>query len=204
MNTLITVPMKDPALAKTRLATTLSPSARHKLARLLYRRTLELLQNVAATAGADLAVVTQAAETLALAQEFGAYPIVEPSPPDLCESVYAASQWAIGRGYTRLCVIPADLVAPAQDELLDFLQSPAQVTICPSADQGTNALLLSPPDAIDFRYGPASALAHFAAAEAAGLAPRWMPLASLQFDLDHCEDLSRALVQVPAMRAVCP
>ncbi len=56
---------------------------------------------------------------------------------------------------------------------------------------GTNALLLAPPNAIDFRFGEGSRAAHAAAAEAAGAT--YVELdGPLSFDLDTPEDLLEA------------
>ena len=203
MKTLIAVPMKDPALCKTRLADSLSTEARKDLARLLYRRTLDFLAPLAEDGATDVAVVTGEGEAADVARSCGMQVITEDAPGSLINAVETASAWACAQGYDRLCVIPADLVAPIQNDLRRFLNSTAAVTICPSSDQGTNALLVSPPDAISFHYGPRSALAHFSAAERAGLTPVLMPLASLSFDLDHSSCLNRAMTIDPEIKAVC-
>ena len=54
--------------------------------------------------------------------------------------------------------------------------------------RGTNALLVSPPDAIGFAFGPGSRAAHRAAADAAGAAVV-EPDGPLALDLDLPEDL---------------
>ena len=56
-STLITVPMKDPAASKTRLAHAISGRERVRLAQLLFRRTLTFLTPFAAEDGIELAVV---------------------------------------------------------------------------------------------------------------------------------------------------
>ena len=57
--TLIVVPMKDLSASKTRLAGTLSNSARNKLVRLLYQKTLNFLIPIAAMEKVEIAVVTK-------------------------------------------------------------------------------------------------------------------------------------------------
>ena len=214
MKTLITVPMKDPKLSKTRLSGGLSDAARSRLARLLYRRTLDFLHPIAEKTGdymmpdlmrtgADLSVVTGSAVAGEMARSRGVAVIADPDPCTLSEAVATASCWACRRGYDRFCVIPADLIAPRSSDLMRFLESPGVVTICPSADQGKNALLVAPPDAIGFHYGPGSARAHFKAAQAVGLRPVLMPLDSLSFDLDSSDCLHHAMEAAPDIRAVC-
>lgn len=203
MKTLIVVPMKDPASAKTRLAGDLGAAARKRLVRLLYTRTLDLLAPVAQASGADLAVITRSPQVAALAQAGGVRVMDEPRRSDLNTALKHAAQLALGQGYDRLCVIPADLAAPAPSDLLHLLDSRASVTICPSADQGTNALLLSPPDAIGFRYGPRSALLHRQEAQARGLTTCLLPLDSLSFDIDTSTCLTRAIRAVPDIARAC-
>lgn len=203
MTTLIVVPMKDPARSKTRLQNALSDPARVRLVRLLYRRTLEFLAPVADSTGATLAVVTQSEEARGLADAQNVTVIAEPAGADLSGAVTTAGHWASARGFQRMCVIPADLTAPLERDLIRFLECPAPVTICPSEDSGTNALLVSPPDALTFHYGPNSARAHWRVAEARGLAPVLMPLDSLSFDIDTSDGLRRATASVPDLNAVC-
>jgi 2-phospho-L-lactate guanylyltransferase len=59
------------------------------------------------------------------------------------------------------------------------------------ASAGTNALLLSPPDALPFAFGPGSYEAHLRAARERGLDVRVRERPHLAFDLDTAEDLAR-------------
>ena len=203
MRTLITVPMKNPRASKTRLRGALSDPARDRLVRLLYRRTLEFLGPVAGNHGAALAVVTGDTVAADMARTAGFAVIEEPRDTDLSGALTAAGHWAVDRGYDRLCIIPADLAAPLATDMDRLLSSEAAVTVCPSVDRGTNALLLSPPDAIRFRYGPASALRHLEEAQAKGLTAVLLPLDSLSFDIDTSACLTRAMDVVPELQQAC-
>ena len=94
-------------------------------------------------------------------------------------------------GARHLLVVPADLPTLSAGDLQALLADhKSGVTICPAAeDGGTNALLLSPPTAIPFLYGPDSAARHRAAAEAAGLPVRVMNIPGFARDVDSPEDL---------------
>ncbi len=203
MSDLIAIPMKDLSECKTRLASCLGEKARSNLARLLYIRTLEFITPIALENGFDLAVVTNSTEAINIASAFKAQIIHEPPFGTLSKAVKLASDWACINKYDRFCVIPADLVAPDPGEMKKFLNSKAIVTICPSVDQGTNALMLSPPNAIEFHYGPRSSIAHFNSAMKAGLKPVLMPFESLSFDLDQTDCLDRAFAIVPEFREAC-
>lgn len=202
MSTLIVVPMKDPAVSKSRLSGHISDAVRARLARLLYDRTLAFLKPIADAKGCDLAVVTGSRDAARRARQLGVSVIVEPFGAGLSDAVHAAALHAVAHNYRRLCVIPADLAAPLAHDLERLLSSPADITICPSLDMGTNALLVSPPLAIPFCYGPQSALRHQVAAEARGITPVLMPLKSLSFDVDTSNCLRRARADVPAIEAM--
>ncbi len=195
--------MKNLSECKTRLSGSLSEKARSDLARLLYVRTIEFIRPLAFQNGFDVAVVTRSQEAVSIAKAFELKIIPEPISGTLSKAAKLASEWACINGYEQLCLIPADLVAPDKEEMTNFLKSKASVTICPSIDKGTNALMLSPPNAIDFHYGPQSALAHFNSANVAGLKPVFMHLESISFDLDHTDCLNRAYSLVPEIREVC-
>ncbi|MEM6304895.1 MAG: 2-phospho-L-lactate guanylyltransferase [Pseudomonadota bacterium] len=201
--TLITVPMKDPARAKTRLAGELSPQARLRFVELIYTRTLDMLVPVAHQAGATLSVVTGSSRAATLARRFDVRVIEEPGELGLTAAVGHVAGFAVAEGFDRLCVIPADLAAPLAADVRMLLESDADVTICPSTDEGTNALLVAPPDAIAFQYGPHSARLHLQSARALGLCARMMDLDSLSFDIDTSACLTRAMRAVPQIAQAC-
>lgn len=69
------------------------------------------------------------------------------------------------------------------------------VTLVPSRDgDGTNAILVSPPDAFAPSFGPGSFARHRAQAAAAGIACRTLELPGLALDIDEPHDL-RDLMQ---------
>ncbi len=87
-------------------------------------------------------------------------------------------------------VAPADIAS-----VIDALPAHRGAVICPSHDGGTNALALRPPDAIPFRFGPQSSLAHLHEAAARGVSTHVLHLPSLD-DIDAPRDL-RAFVGHP-------
>lgn len=109
---------------------------------------------------------------------------------------------ARAEGAPSVLVLPGDLphVSPeALDELVlaaDAAMAAAAggplVAIVPSdARNGTNALLLRPPQVIDPAFGPGSFEAHLRAAESAAAAVQVVSPSELGFDLDTPEDLER-------------
>ncbi len=193
MTTLIVVPMKDPVRSKTRLATVLAPRERADLARCLFRRTLTVLQAAQEMRAFDLAVVTASAEVSALARETGIQVLAEQPGGTLNAALEQAARWAMEHGYQRLGVIPADLAAPDPGDVVRLLAVTAPVVVCPSLYGGTNALLVTPPGIIPFRYGPASARHHIETAAASGAAAETLALESFRLDVDTSECLTQAL-----------
>ena len=93
-----------------------------------------------------------------------------------------------------MLTLPGDipLVTPAEIGRLIAAHRPApSFTIAPSHDeQGSNAILLSPPDAVPLRFGEDSFFPHLAAAEARGIAPTIVHLPGIAFDIDNPADLA--------------
>jgi 2-phospho-L-lactate guanylyltransferase len=76
------------------------------------------------------------------------------------------------------------------------------VVIVPSSDgAGTNALLRTPPDIIESRFGPGSFEAHWSQAQARGVPVEVARPAGLMFDIDTPEDVAELLVRAPDCRA---
>jgi 2-phospho-L-lactate guanylyltransferase len=107
---------------------------------------------------------------------------------------------ALREGARAVLVVPADLPLlsiDALDRLLDGADAALAagsgrplVAIAPSdARNGTNALLLFPPDVIAPRFGEHSFEAHVRAAAAADATLQVVPDPALGFDLDTPEDL---------------
>src|SRR4029077_16354525 len=64
-------------------------------------------------------------------------------------------------------------------------------TIAPSHDErGSNAILLSPPDAVPLRCGDCRFFPHTPAAEARGIAPTVLHLPGIALDIDNPRDLA--------------
>ena len=109
---------------------------------------------------------------------------------------------------TAVLVLPADLPAvsaAAIDELIDAAAEGAHgITRLAAAvpdrhGLGTNALLITPPGAINPAFGEASRAAHAAQADAAGV--RWLELdGPLALDLDTPADLLDAEAAIGSLR----
>jgi len=75
------------------------------------------------------------------------------------------------------------------------------VIIVPSADgTGTNALVRTPPDAIESRFGKDSFRAHLEQARVRGIAAEVMRPPDIVFDVDTPEDVAALLSRAPDCR----
>ena len=116
-----------------------------------------------------------------------------------------AREKAVADGATSLLVFPADLpLLRAQDvgavaEAGDGGEESLAAVAPDAAGKGTNALLLRPPDALPFLFGPDSFAAHLDAARERGVKTRVVERPNLGFDLDTADDLRR--LAAPASHA---
>ncbi|MEM6609435.1 MAG: 2-phospho-L-lactate guanylyltransferase [Pseudomonadota bacterium] len=203
MNTLVVVPMKSAVLSKTRLSGCLTDVTRRRVAQHLFRRTITTLARLQTHVAFDLAVVTASAAIARVAETAGATQIADPDR-GLNAALASAARYADENRYDQICIFPADLTAPTDEELVRVITqqtSADAVLICPSVDGGTNALRLRP-GAMDFCFGVGSARRHAHAARQAGLTPITLRLASLSCDIDTAADLAHAMRQDRALRAM--
>jgi 2-phospho-L-lactate guanylyltransferase len=183
------VPVKALSRAKSRLAETLDPAARARLMHDTLRRTLHALKQVQAIR--DVVVITRDDEVSRWATEWGAQ-VVREHGEGLNESLREARTNFLSAD--ALLVTPADLGWPAVEDIEAMIALAADVpsvVIAPDRhERGTNALLLRPPDVIDFCFGTDSAAQHAARASEKGITPQWYRSSSLSLDVDDPEDLA--------------
>jgi 2-phospho-L-lactate guanylyltransferase len=202
------LPVKAPANAKQRLSGILTPDQRERLARLMYE---DVLEKLCSARGIDRVVVVTSDRTAAdHARHAGALVFEEQEQRGHSHSADAAARRAMALGALTVLLAPIDvpLVTPAEIEEL-AANARRGVVIVPSSDgTGTNALLRTPPDVIESRFGPGSFEAHWNQARARGVPAQVARPAGLMFDIDTPEDVAELLVRAPDCRAArflqCP
>lgn len=194
MKLAVIVPVKPPNEAKSRLATVLTPGKRLAVARHLCERTLDIVEG---WSPADLRlVVSRDADLLADAHGRGWIGVRE-EVAGLNSALTQATARAVCEGVDALLVIPSDLPLLTTADL-DGLATLAEegtpvVVIAPCRrGDGTNALLLCPPDAIPFAFGPDSFAEHCRLAEMRHIPARVFRSPTVALDLDTPEDLQAA------------
>ncbi len=212
----VLVPLRSLSGAKTRLHDVLDPAERAELATRLLRGVIEAVR--AWGKAGRLVVVSGEDEVTSLAAELGAEGFVQRSR-GMNEGLEEARAALDGDAGTLL-VLPTDLptVSGAALERLEgaFLElfrtarasgegkhaARVALVVTDAAGDGTNALLLHPPDVIPFAFGRGSRSAHLGAAERVGAAAEAIRDEELSFDLDTPADLERWRRRRGAYRAL--
>lgn len=202
MNVVVAVPVKDLVNAKQRLIPILSPAERCDLARAMLEDVLEALTR--AQIGTVL-VVTRDASVEAVAARHGAGTLAEEANRGHTEAVAHAQRSALAGGARRFLTIPGDVPCVTSGELTALADAPLEVPgalFVPSLSGfGTNAAVLTPPDAMPLKFGEPSFDNHLVAARAAGLRPVVRRLPGLGLDIDAPEDLVLLLDRAPRTRS---
>ena len=176
--------------AKSRLGAVLDAEERRDLALRLAETTVSA---AVATDGIDeTLVVTPDDEVRDLALRAGARPLRQRSG-GLNDGLRQARDEAVAAGARAILVLPIDIprVSPSLLEPVVALARGSEpvVAIVPDRhDRGTNALLVAPPDLIDFCFGGDSKDAHVGAARAVGARVELLD-GPLTLDIDTPEDL---------------
>ena len=178
--------------AKSRLGETLDAEERRELVDRMLERTVRA---ALATPGiAETVVVSPDREALAAAAGLGARTLLQRSQ-GLNRGLREARDDALAGGADAIAIVPIDLplispgaLAELTAPLLAVAERPLVVLAPDRHGRGTNALLLAPPDAIEFGFGGDSRAAHAACAAESGA--RYVELdGTLSVDLGTADDL---------------
>jgi 2-phospho-L-lactate guanylyltransferase len=190
------VPAKPSGQAKSRLAGVLSGRARRALAERLLDHVLDVV--IATVGAARTIVVSRDSTVLALARARRAVPLRERGG-DLNRALQQGAARAAQGGARAVLLVFGDLPQLRGAELGAMIAAAGRArTVVAAPDRagtGTNALLVAPPDAIAFRFGPRSLARHRRAALRGGARWRLAEAPGLAFDVDRPADY-RALARM--------
>jgi 2-phospho-L-lactate guanylyltransferase len=183
------IPVKSLAAGKSRLSSTLDPERRMQLTRESLRRVVHVLQN---TPGIAEIVVISVDEAVAEWAKRWHVTFLREEKRGLNEALAQARQHVSHA--PAVLVLHSDLAAVSVNDI------ESMVALCDAGERcvviapdrhghGTNALLLKPPQVINFAFGPGSAQRHIAQAEAQGITPTLYHSESISLDLDSPDDL---------------
>ena len=186
----VIIPVKRLGNAKSRLSPLLTDGERKQFC-------LKMLEDILRTVKStkrinQTVVVSNDPEVFHVAKNFEAAYLGE-RKTGLNEAVSEAIGWCIERRATSVLVLPADipLVTPTDLNRMLALREKASMVISPSrSGKGTNALLLTPPNACPTFYGPRSFQRHLEEASKRKVSFRKFRSQKIALDVDTVEDLT--------------
>jgi 2-phospho-L-lactate guanylyltransferase len=190
MRAIAVVPVKRFALAKSRLASGVDAARKPELVAAMVADVLEAIRG--ARTIEQTIMVTGEPRAQELAAEFGATVVPDPADAGHNEAALAGIARAEADGAECVVLLPGDcpLLDPRElDKLLTGVPDPYVGVVPDRHGEGTNALVLAPPSAIEPSFGEGSRARHVEAARAAGVAFGVEELASLGLDLDTPADV---------------
>ncbi len=195
------LPLKGLDQAKQRLREALGAQPRRALVEAMFADVLIALRRTTGLCG----ILVVSADTVAqrIAEGYGAE-VIDDDQRGHSQAAARGIAHARQAGAERVLLVPGDcpLLDPA--ELTELITAPAparSVAIVPDRHgSGTNALLISPPEAFGPAFGPGSRARHEQQARAAGLESRTVAVPSLALDVDTPEDLAEIEATLGRMR----
>jgi 2-phospho-L-lactate/phosphoenolpyruvate guanylyltransferase len=203
MSTIAILPVKRFGAAKQRLAEMLGAGSRQALAHAMFSDVLASLRRVPGLDSVTVVTADRAAESAALAERVRVVRDTEEAGQS--QAALIGIREAQAAGIDRVLLVPGDtpLLDPA--EVADLLERAPAIAIVPDRHgTGTNALVLSPPGAIEPSFGPGSFARHTAAAEAAGVRHSVERVPTLMLDVDTPEDLAELATALEGRRGQAP
>lgn len=201
MTTIAILPIKSLDRAKHRLSAELDPVPRRALVEAMFSDTLVALRRSAVID--QVLVVTGDHAAQRIGGGYGAHVIEDPEVGHSDAALRGVAR-ALELGATRALLVPGDcpLIDPTElDALARRDAAEPSVLIVPDRHgHGTNALLLTPPDALAPSFGEGSHDRHHAHARAAGVTSETVEVPSLALDVDTPEDLATVEARLESSR----
>lgn len=195
------LPVKRFAAAKGRLATGIDEARRETLVAAMLEDVLEAIG--AARMVERVVVVSDEPLAAELARGAGAEIVADPPEEGHSEAALAGIAHAAELGARCAILLPGDcpLLDPRElDRLLTGVPERYAAIVPDRHGSGTNALVLTPPDAIRPAFGEGSRARHVDAAREAGIPFAVEELPSLALDLDTPADLVALTRELAAKR----
>jgi 2-phospho-L-lactate/phosphoenolpyruvate guanylyltransferase len=189
LHTTAVLPVKGLTSAKRRLEAALAPRDRRRVAEAMFLDAITKLPRSRCLD--DVLVVTSDPSVARQARWFGHRVLEQERDEGHSQAARAGALAAKAEGADRVAMLAVDCPLMDVEELDSRLgHSPRAALIVPDRHgTGTNALVLSPPDALAPAFGPDSCSRHVSRARAGGISFAHEEIESLAIDLDTPEDL---------------
>jgi len=193
MRTLAILPIKSFGAAKQRLSGLLGNGSRQALAQAMF---LDVLASLRRVSGIDaVAVVTADSDAEMAARRGGVHLLYDPHEAGQSAAARIGIRHGLELGFERVLLVPGDTPLIESGEIAMMLhraeeEGTAAVIVPDRHGTGTNALLLTPPEAMVPSFGPDSLERHRKAALGGGISHSVEAVASLMLDVDTPDDLA--------------
>jgi len=205
MNSVAIVTAKRFTSAKQRLAGSIDETLRLALVEAMLG---DVLDSVGRARTVDhMIVVTGEGRAGEIARDFGAETIHDADDASHSQAASMGVNRAIELGASSVALLPGDcpLLDPKElDRLLTGLQTPFVSVVPDRHGTGTNALALSPPDAIVPAFGEGSCRRHLDLARTAGIPHTTEELPTLALDLDTPADFVALTIKLDLNQGEAP
>jgi 2-phospho-L-lactate guanylyltransferase len=186
------VPVKDMTLAKRRLSSRYSPAFRRRLAEVMLEDVLAALTGSAVLA--DVVLVTEDPTARDMAKTWHAR-VIDDGARDGHTGAVTAAIRRLGGAFDGMLTMPGDVPLTTSEEVDSLLEGhgPAPAfSIVPAHDgRGSNAIVMTPMNAVPLAFGDDSFGPHVAAARSMAIEPRIVDAKGIGLDIDHPDDLAR-------------
>ena len=191
MSLWVIIPVKPLRRSKSRLSDVLTEDERTLLNYHMLENTLSILKEIHNIDG--VLVVSRDPGALSLARTFEAKTLQEDGEPGLNLALKRAVVVAKAYSANSIMILPADLpliTCKEIESVIDKLDANNKMIISPDRRMsGTNMLIVSPADLVEFSFGPGSFERHVRQAQAKNAHIDVYQLESVGLDIDLPEDL---------------
>lgn len=188
------LPIKDLSGVKTRLGNILDIDERRLLVRAMAEDVVAALKGAKGLAG--IHVVTHDKRVIAWARSHDLGLIDDTGASGLSDAIALAAQETSARGAQAILIVLADTPLSSTSDFEALIEASEKssaarhMILSPSRDgDGSNCMLVAPPDAMGFHYGGGSAKAHTDEAARTGLPVTLVKRTGIGHDVDTQADL---------------
>ncbi len=190
MSLWVIVPVKPLRRSKSKLTNVLSEDERAVLNLNMYENTLKALKDISIPH--QVLVVSKDSSVLSLARSYKTKTLQEDGEGGLNLALKKSIQVIKAYSAQSVLILPADLPFITKEDIegvMNYVEDKPFVLISPDRKMnGTNLLFMSPPDLIDFSFGPGSFERHVRQAQSQNVHIEVRKFDGVELDIDSPED----------------
>ena len=183
------IPVKDLEHSKSRLSSCLSPEERRHLTLVMFK---DILYSAIESNLDEIVAISSDQTVLETAKYLGVKTLEEKVQQGINYAIQRSIDYCINNGAGSILIHPADMPLVKSSDLNQIInsnKSPGVVMVPSDRLDGTNILMLDPPDIIPVKYGRNSPTLHVSEALNRGIYPRLPKIPNFSLDIDAPQDL---------------